>query len=368
IAGHANELSIGADLYAQPARTENYENINGKKGDQLQQLLKEKINNTGFYFSENFEIFKEKIFLLITGRYDVIAYKLAEETLPSRSDNRKFDAFTPKFALNFKLTPSVSVYTSYGFSFDSPANNEMDSFDPQFLYNSELKPQKSKNFEIGVKGNLNERETGFLRKIQFEATFFNIIVENEIVPLEYLGDVFFRNAAKTRRTGVEFGARTEIIKDLTFSVSYTWSDFRYKNYSARTIEADSLGNYIISEKDFSGNIVPSVPQNNLYLSLAYARPVSKQLSFLAKASYMNISGMWVDDANTDKTAAYNLFNTLIGLDLRLWKFDFLLSGGVNNLFDEVYVGFTNTNSANKRFYEAGSPRDFFVSLNIGFQF
>ena len=46
----------------------------------------------------------------------------------------------------------------------------------------------------------------------------------------------------------------------------------------------------------------------------------------------------------------------------------MLSGGVNNIFDEIYVGFTNTNSANQRFYEAGAPRDWFCSLNLGYRF
>jgi hypothetical protein len=38
------------------------------------------------------------------------------------------------------------------------------------------------------------------------------------------------------------------------------------------------------------------------------------------------------------------------------------------MLDEVYVGFTNTNSATKRFYEAGAPRDYFINLNLGYTF
>ncbi|MCB2221526.1 MAG: TonB-dependent receptor [Bacteroidetes bacterium] len=365
---HENEFSVGGDLLLQPARTEYYDNIGGIKGDQLGQLTDEKISNTGFYISENFEILDEKLFVLLTGRYDNVVYKLSEETLPSRADKRAFHAFTPKLALNYKLNPWVAVYTSYGLSFDSPAKNELESLDPGALYNSELDAQESKNFEAGIKGNRINAEANFLRKVLFEATFFNIMIENEIVPFEVLGDVFFRNAAKTNRTGVEFGTQIELIRNLNFMVSYTWSDFSYNSYEATTITLDSTGNFEENVEDFSGNIVPSVPKNNVYLAVSFAQRLINHIDGFAKVSYNSISGLWVDDANSDQTEAYNLMNATIGLDMTFGDFNVMFSGGLNNIFDEIYVGFTNTNSADKRFYEAGAPRNYFFSINLGYTF
>ena len=83
---------------------------------------------------------------------------------------------------------------------------------------------------------------------------------------------------------------------------------------------------------------------------------------------MGISGMWVDDANTDKTDSYSLLNATLGFDMTFGKFSVLLSGGIDNFLDEIYVGFTNTNSANGRFYEAGAPRNYYLSLNLGYTF
>ncbi|MFH1159812.1 MAG: TonB-dependent receptor [bacterium] len=364
-----NEFSVGGDLFTQPARTEYYENIHGQKGDQLLQLTDENIGNAGFYLSDNFEILKNKMFVLLTGRYDHVGYHLEEETLPSRADRRIFDAFTPKLSLNYKLTPWIALYTSYCLSFDSPANNELDSPDPAYLYNSELTAQESKNFELGIKGMLvKEDAASFLRRFLFEATGFDINIDNTIVPYEVLGEVYFRNAAESNRLGFELGAELEIVRNLNFISSYTYSYFRYVSYIARTIEIDSLGNFIVTEKDFSGNYEPSVPRHNLFLALSYAYPVNKHISLFAKLSYNGISGLWVDDENSAKTDPYNLLNSVLGVDMRFGKFNILLSGGVNNMFNEVYVGFTNTNSANKRFYEAGAPRDYFVTLNLGYTF
>jgi iron complex outermembrane receptor protein len=332
------------------------------------QLVSENIGNTGFYLSENFEIVQKKVYLLLTGRYDYVIFKQTEETLPSRSDQRKFNAFTPKLALNYKITPKISIYSSFGLSFDSPANNELDSPDPGYLFNHDLQPQESMNLEMGIKGNLYHSDQEFFRKIFFEGTLFDVIVDNEIIPYEVLGDVFYRNAAKTNRFGIELGGQLEFYRDLNFVVSYTFSDFTYESYTARSLEQDSTGNFIASDKDFSGNIVPSVPKNNLYLSLSYSYQVIRQIGLFAKMSYQSISGLWVDDENTDKTDAYHLLNSVLGVDMKFGNFNLMLSGGVNNILDEIYVGFTNTNSADKRFYEAGAPRDGFISVNLGYLF
>lgn len=363
-----NEFSIGSDLLFQPARTEYYDNINGQKGDQLLQLKNEKINNTGFYLSNNYEILKERMFVLATIRYDHINFNLKEETLPSRIDDRTFNAFGPKLALNYKLSKWVAIYTSYSLSFDSPAKNELESFDPTFIYNHELKAQETKSFEIGIKGNLINRKTEFFNRILFEATFFNMNIDNDVVPYEVYNEVFFRNAAKTNRRGIELGSSIEIHKSLKFTFAYTFSDFTYINYLTNTIEIDSAGNIIETEKDFSDNIVPSVPKNNIYMALSYEYALSRKINGFAKLSYSGISGLWVDDANTDKTEAYQLLNSVLGVDMKFGKFNMLISGGINNMLDVVYVGFTNTNSADRRFYEAGAPRNYFFSINLGYRF
>ncbi|NIV15539.1 MAG: TonB-dependent receptor, partial [Aliifodinibius sp.] len=87
-----------------------------------------------------------------------------------------------------------------------------------------------------------------------------------------------------------------------------------------------------------------------------------------KLNYRYISGLYVDDANSDKTDAYGLTNITVGMDMTLNKFNILISGGVNNLTDERYVGFVNINSVSGRFYEAGIPRNYFGTIKLGYHF
>ncbi len=366
IANLDNEFSVGGDLLYQTGPIEWYQNIGGQKGDQLDALTDETIGNNGFYFSNYLELYGKKLYLLLTGRYDNVYYEATDQLLDTRSAFRRFEAFTPKAALNYKLTQYLAIYTSYGLSFDSPAGNEMDNYptssNPSILLNPDLKAQKSNNFEIGIKGNIRNPEMQYFSDLVFEATFFNSVIEDEIIPFEVFGDVFFRNAAKTNRFGVELGADVNIVEGLNLQSSYTYSNFSYDEYSALTVdeELDTL------TRDFSGNIVPSVPEHNFFFSLAYTHPFTTRITGFIRGSMRFVSGMWVDDANSDKTDDYVLFNAGIGFDMLFGNFNLLISGGVNNIADKVFVGFININSSNGRFYEPGEPQNFYAGINLGY--
>jgi len=366
-----NEFSVGSDLLYQTGPVEYYNNINGKKGDILSALVDESISNTGFYLSNSFNLIKGKFDLLLTGRYDKVVFENIDQLFEVRNSRETFEAFTPKTALNYKLTPSVAVYTSYGFSFDSPAGNELDnpptSTDPLKLLNPDLEPQKSNNFELGIKGNLVYRGTKFFNNVYFEATFFNTIIEDEIVPFEVYGDVFFRNSAKTNRRGLEVGGNVEIIQGLNLKTAYTYSDFKYDEYIARTIE-DSSGVIVTRDREFSGKIVPSVPEHNFSIDLSYQHKVTKNVTAFIKGNYRYVSNMFADDGNTAENDSYDILNTSAGLDLQFNRFNVLLSGGVINIFDKIYSAFININSTKKQYYEAGEPRNYYTSLRLGYIF
>ena len=368
ISGLDNEFSIGGDLLYQAGPVEEYDNIGGQKGDQLLFLTDEIQGNNGVYFSDFLELYGKRFYLLITGRYDNVYFQNDDMLLSSRSAFRRFEAFTPKAALNFKLTPSVALYTSYGLSFDSPAGNEMDNYptssDPSINLNPDLNAQKSQNFEIGIKGNIRSFDEQLFNNVIFEATFFNILIEDEIIPFEVYGDVFFRNAAKTTRNGIEVGGSVDIFSRLNLQASYTFSDFTYDEYIALTIDE----NLDTTSQNFASNNAPSVPQHNLFFAASYNQEFARGITGFIRGSVRYVSGMYVDDANSDKTDDYTTFNAGIGLDMVFGKFNLLLSGGVNNISDLVYVGFVNINSSNGRYYEAGEPRNFYGGINLGYAF
>lgn len=368
-----NEFSIGGDLFYQTGPIEDYNNINGRKGDLLNNLTDETIGNSGLFIQNIFELYRNKLYLLFSGRYDNVYFDQKDQLLAVRNDIRRFEAFTPKAALNYKITTSISAYTSFGFSFDSPAGNELDnhplsSNNGSTLLNPDLKPQKSKNFELGIKGNLVDFDEKYFGKTFFEVTFFNSIIEDEIVPFEVYGDVYYRNSAQTTRRGIELGGKTEILEGLRLILSYTYSNFRYDKYETVSIDLDQSGDLTTETKNFSDNKVPSVPEHNLLSALEYEHQFTYELTVFMKGSFQYVSGLYVNDANEDKTGSYGLLGSTIGLDYRLGEINLLLSAGINNISDKRYVGFVNINSTSGRFYEAGEPRTFFASLHLGYTF
>lgn len=362
----ANEFSLGADLFYQTGPIEEYDNIGGTKGDLLQGITDETIGNVGAYFQNTFNLIEDQLDLLITGRYDKVIFQTKNQILQVQNSERLFAKFTPKVALNYKMTRTVAAYTSFGFSFDSPAANEMDNYPlsstwPKLL-NPDLKPQRSKNFELGVKGNLVYPEEEYFANTHFDITFFNSVIDDEIVPFEVAGDVYYRNAARTNRKGLEVGVNTEVVKGLRWRTAYTFSGFTYDAYIARTI--DDTG--AVSDRSYAGNIVPSVPKHNLSFSLSYEHRFGENVIGFVKCVYNNVSGMYTDDSNSEKSKGYQLVNTTVGFDIVFDRLNILFSGGLNNIFDLKYVAFININSAQKEFYEAGEPRHFFASINLGY--
>ncbi len=366
---HRNEFSFGGDVFLQTGPVEAHNNINGMKGDNLQALTDEGISNIGFYLQDQFSLVPERLDILLTGRYDKVSHDVKDQLLGVRSSSRRFEGFTPKIALNYKMTPGIAAFTSYGTGFDTPADNELDnpptSTRPNVALNPDLNPQKSNNFEAGIKGSALFSDC-MLTSLGFEATFFHLNIKDEIVPFDVYGDVFFRNAARTSRTGLELGLRLALLSGLKLDGTYTFSNFSYDDYVARSIDIDSVGNLVTAERNFTGNSVPSVPKHNLNLAVSYTHNLTEQITGFIRLGSMSVSGMYVNDANAEKTSAYTLLNGTVGVDILFDKLSFLVSGGLYNIADKRYVAFININAAGGDFYELGTPRNFFANIKLGY--
>ncbi len=369
--GRTNEFSVGGDFFVQTGPIAEFNSLGGTKGDELQNLNDESISNIGFYFVENFPILKDRLSLLITGRYDRVNF-LSENLQGTFQDtSRLFDRFTPKFGLNLKLTPKIALYASFGLGFDSPAGNEMDNYrfssdGGLHLLNPDLNAQRSTNFEGGIKGELPSLRNKFFRNTFVEVTFYHSKIDSVIVPFTVDNDVFFRNAATSKRTGVEVGLNSEVIKGLTIKAAYTFQNFKYEDYDAVTI--DGLGN--LSHENFDGNREPSNPEQMFSGDIVYRYTLKNDYTFFVKGNYQYVGAMFVDDRNSDslKTEAYGLLNGQLGVDLTFNNFRLLAYGGVNNITDKKYVAFININSDRHEFYESGPRRSFFGGLTLAYLF
>lgn len=364
--GNKNEFTFGLDLFYQGGPIEIYQNISGIKSDNLRGLQDETIFNSGLFVQDFYTLIPEKLFVLFSGRLDNVVFYSVDRLSESKNAKRIFSAFTPKIGLNYKLNPTIAIYGSAGYSFDVPAGNELNNFPTSSdngakLLNPDLQPQKSFNLEMGVKGHL-KIDSPVLDDHNFDLTLFSSVIRDEIVPFEVFGSVYFRNAAKTWRRGIEFGSDSKIYDRVRIKSSYTLSYFRYLEYIALSIKPDLSQ----SIEDYAGNFVPSVPRHNLNLAITYEKSLKSNLDIFSKISFQYISGLYTDDKNSEQSDAYNLWNFMLGLDYRLGYINLIVSGGINNIFNKKYVAFININSTQGRFYELGEPRIYFLNLNLAY--
>lgn len=373
--GRENEMTAGIDYSYVTGPLTSYNNTAGNKGDDLISQNTETQQNAGIFFEDQLNILKGKFYLLLSGRYDKLTIGNNDELFTARNSERTFSRFTPKAALNYKLTPTVSAYTSYGFGFDTPSAAELENYplssnSGYTTLNPDINPQTSGNFEAGIKGNIFNRGSRIFKKALFEFTFFNTIVKDEIIPFIISDRVYYRNAAQTNRTGVECGIKIEPVERVDMIVNYTFTNFKYDKYSALIF--DSTGS--IAETDYSGNRVPAVPQHLFNFILEGEPEISEHLEGLLIFDCDYASSMFTDDRNTESASPYFFANVMAGINYRNKDLSLIFSAGLKNIFNRVYTGFINVNAnpeqpaGLRRYYEPGEPRNYYTSLTLRLNF
>lgn len=374
ILNRENEFTAGFDYNFVTGPLTAFSNLNGVKGDDLQAQNTETQSNYGLFAINQLNIYKGKLYFLFSGRYDKVTITNNDELFAVRNSTRSFDRFTPKAALNYKLTSTVSAYTSFGFGFDTPSATELENFiyssdNGISTLNPDLKPQTSKNFEIGIKGNIFNRGSKFFKKALFEFTLFNTQVNDEIIPVVVTDRVFYRNAAKTNRLGFESGIKIEPFERADLIVNYTFTNFKYDKYVSRVYTG--TGDPI--DVDYSGNRVPAVPQHLVNFIFETEPELMSHLDLLTIFDCDYVSKMYADDQNSTISGAYLYANIMAGLEYKSDKLNIIFSGGFRNIFDRKYAGFLNINAnpelppGARRYFELGEPRNFYSNLVLTYK-
>ena len=369
ILGRDNKFSLGGAIQTQPDKTEIYENYSGQQSDLLEELKGARMNNSNIFLTDNLEIFPEKLWIDLTGRFERQIFSIRDEILPLRTDERTYQAFTPLVKLTYNLSRAIAAYGSYGQFFTLPTEKQLeDSPVPAEIFNRNLNAQTDHKVEFGFRTEQPADTGRVVKKLGFEATIYHNMIDNEIVAYEVYGEEYCRNAARATRFGAELKGSIAFSFGLKVKLSYNFSHFRYDSYAAQSLETDSTGNLVYVPRDFSGNTEPGIPANKLSLVLSYNHHITRNISLLADVGYTAMSGFQVDDANSAKTNASGILDSMLGLYMKFGHFDFSVAGGVNNIFNKTYVGYATINSADKRFYNPGVPRDYHCSLNMGYTF
>jgi iron complex outermembrane receptor protein len=253
--------------------------------------------------------------------------------------------FSPRIALLKKFGNDFSVYGSLSQGFSPPTVQEFvtgyqstGSFVP-------LAAEVGRNIELGSRGKV------WNNRVSYDISAYTMELSNTIVRRIGADErERFVNSGNTRQNGLELMVNAELLpKKLNVFSSYTFNDYTYLDYQR-------------DDNDFSGNMIPSVPQNvwvtGADLTLDNGFYTSAQLNFTDE--------IFLNDANTVSADSYLLLNARMG-----WKgtvqnvaFDFFVDG--DNLLNQSYSLGNDNNAFGSRYFNPAPPRSFRIGANFGF--
>jgi iron complex outermembrane receptor protein len=283
---------------------------------------------------------------LVGVRANRVAFKVEDFFIAGINGNdsgeKSYSSVTPAAGLLYKLSPTTSLYANAGRGFETPTFAELAYRTAGAGPNFGLNASRSRHLEAGVKLIAAER-----LRVNFAA--FDIATRDEIaIESNAGGRSTFKNAGRTRRSGVELGASAAL--PLGFEALLAWT-----RMEARFLDTFNsvAGTPAVAVVVPAGSRLPGVPRASLYAELRWRHAPS---GFMAAFEFQRKSRVWVDDRNSEAADAYGLFNVAAGFTQRFgnWRFSEYLR--VDNLTNRRYAGSVVVNDANLRFYEPAPGR------------
>lgn len=363
IAGFDEAYQDGAILFYSLSASNN-------RGTTLKDNKREGANTLGA-FAQDEIIFNNKLSVIIGARYDKVTYY--SESFITQGyglQEKSFEKLTPKAGITYRLTPNFSLYGNLGGGVEVPAGNETDPSstygqDLVYLLNPLLEPIKSTTYEAGIKHFIFAGDNSFLKAITYEAAFYFIDIQNDIIP--YRGGRFYFTAGKTNRTGIEIGTNMQFDYGVSLQGTFTFSSNKYKEYLIDSAHYGKPNSYA----DFKDNKVAGIPDYFFSAGIKYS-PKGLNGAFVA----LNMNGMgkyYADDSNTLEVPSFSIINATIGIDKPVKITNLFSVRGfltVSNLFDAKYVGsaFINPDivSGEAVYLEPGLPRSIVLSISISY--
>lgn len=203
----------------------------------------------------------------------------------------------PKVSLAYKVSDDVNTYVSVAKGYKAGGFNSTFERDEDISFN----PEYSYNYELGIKSRLlNE-------KLITKINVFYIDWKDQQVyqPVPSGHGAMLKNAGHSVSKGIEAELKTSLIKHTQIWFNAGYNDVRYLDY----VKDD--------ETDYSGNIIPYIPQYTGNIGLNYNIPLSGAFfkNIMLTTDYRYVGKFYWNDANTAYQSAYGLLNANITVNI-----------------------------------------------------
>jgi iron complex outermembrane receptor protein len=348
-AGAEIQWVTGGELVYNHSRIDDYGNTNGHPD--TVQLKDDLYANQWFVFSQlqvNYGRFALNAGMSFNNQG--IHYKrLSDSSMTHYVNTNSEDVLAPRVSLLYKISPQLSLYVVAAKGFSPPTLAEVHPQDK--VFHGELQPEYGWNYEAGVKGTLLNN------RLQFDLAAYDLELKEAIVMrINSQGEQYFVNAGGASEKGVETWVKYHLLRSPSFFLSdlSIWSSYSYQPYH--------FTSYMQGADSYSGNAVTGVPRQVWVSGFEVETRKNEYLHVI----YNNTSSLPLDDANDEYAKAYHLLQLKCGKRFHWHRFLFDLSGGIDNLLNEVYSLGNDINAANRRFYNPAAGRNYYVGLACSF--
>ncbi|HET9832415.1 MAG TPA: TonB-dependent receptor, partial [Vicinamibacterales bacterium] len=265
---------------------------------------------------------------------------------PDDSGNVSYTHTSPVAGAVWHLNESVNVYASYGQGFETPTFIELAYRPVGSGLNLGLQPSVSTSAEVGIKAILGAQRVNV-------AGFWTDTKNELVIDTATGGRTTYKNAAKTKRRGVEASWEADLGAGFAAYAAYTYLDATY---------ASSLTTGSPPVTVPAGNQLPGVPKSSAYAELSWSRPAWS--GFSAAVELAAASKVYVNDANSDAAPGYLIANLRAGFTQQSGRWQFREFVRVNNVGNLNYVGSVIVGDTNSRYFEPAATRNYIVGVSV----
>jgi len=324
------------------------------------------VTSASLYFLDTLSL-TESVAVTLSGRYDDTRIELSDRSGedPELDGKHDFGRFNPAVGVTFRLTPSMTLYGSYGESTRAPSPVELAcasedapcNLPNAFLADPPLEQVVAKSTEIGLRSEGHEG-------LQWHIGAFYTVNHNDILfqttggPQANVG--FFDNVGDTLRTGIELSLSQRLAR-FRWSFDYSYldatfdDDFVINSPHHPIFASDPASAGIVGEQKLlvtAGSNIPGIPQHQANLGVDFAL----RDRFDVGADVVMRSGVYLrgDEANLlDKTDRYAIVNLRAEWQL---NDNVVLFARIENVFDQGYETFGVLGDPREVFEDFSDPR------------
>lgn len=274
--------------------------------------------------------------------------------------------FTPKFGINYDITPDNMVYFTVGKGVKSGGANAS-SFagliDAERFYG----PDANWTYEVGSKNSFAGGR-GFLNVGLFYIDWADLQVQQTPTGAPINTATVTVNIGGAESKGIEAAAEYEVIPNFRLNGSIAYIDASYVDgvISGRLARAGVCdGTVCAADGDISGNRLQRQSPWQWAVGAAYDAPISATVDLFARVDVFGQSSQYTDESNTATIMDRTLANARIGIRYDQWT----LALWAKNVFDKTYVAnafFTATPFGSNYVPSIGQKRRIGASLSFDF--